>query len=550
MTYFVDTETDRLIKLIEGQARAWTSKELQLLKDAAESQRPIGIDTTSKAIALRYSGDQTIVMKAALRKRYELAWETMPVSPLRYIKQWASQDAGAYTRPPDRYLTDAEGERVDEEGEDAKWFAWLCGAASLVTVMPEVERRCLSGAGACAVFVGWRHLRDEPALQIYWPHDVYTVCHPDGVDDPAYLIAVALRQRGPKEEGDAWWVWSREVTETESGPVFGQWHHAKVTEKGAAVLPVPYAAEMLPIAFARTIHPEGTFFGEPDGDVVAMSDSLNVSRSNELHIIDKQAHAVPVVSSDTYDGKDLALSPDVILPLRGGDTMQYVAAGADFAALLASREQNIREIASTRGNNPGAYSASVGVAESGVARMIANIPHERRMAEIRPVFQTFEEQQLLPILVDVFNAFHSQGLIADGLVPRVTLAEPITYEDKEAKQRRLVVDLDLGVISKAAYAVEMGHYRTIDDAVAAGLSSDLAGAPQPLDAVMESVSSTDAEVDINQLTLGIERLGRLGDTDGLNALREALAKRLGIPLAPVSSPELAVDAATIAGAVE
>jgi hypothetical protein len=214
--------------------------------------------------------------------------------------------------------------------------------------------------------------------------------------------------------------------------------------------------------------------------------------------------------------------------------------------MRSSRDQSLREIATTKGTNPASYSANAQTQESGVARMIANIPHERRLRELRPVFTAFEEQQLLPALIDVHDSF-GPATIGEGVRPRVMLAEPLSYEDTEAKQRRLLVDLDQGVISKARYAVEMGHFATIEDAVAAGLSNDL-GSQGLARAVAGEVMTAPAEdgVDVNQLTLGIERLGRLGDVDALNVLRAQLAAKLGSTISPVTAEQLARGATPLA----
>ncbi len=59
------------------------------------------------------------------------------------------------------------------------------------------------------------------------------------------------------------------------------------------------------------------------------------------------------------------------------------------------------------------------------------------------------------------------------------------------------------------------------------------------------------DITINEITLGIERLGRLGDIDALNILRRALAQKLGVPYSgDVDAGDLATEAATVLSAEE
>jgi len=55
-----------------------------------------------------------------------------------------------------------------------------------------------------------------------------------------------------------------------------------------------------------------------------------------------------------------------------------------------------------------------------------------------------------------------------------------------------------------------------------------------------------ADVTINEITLGIDRLGKLGDVDSLNILRAALARKLGVPYpGPIGPDQLAAAAAPV-----
>jgi hypothetical protein len=139
----------------------------------------------------------------------------------------------------------------------------------------------------------------------------------------------------------------------------------------------------------------------------------------------------------------------------------------------------------------------------------------------------FEERQLLPLLVDVHNAF-SSAPIAPVMGFRFTPGQRPAFDDVDAMQRRLQLDVDLGVISKERYAVMMGHYKTEDEARSAIDAMQLSGVAEigataagPSDA-SPAVSPAGQAPDLNQLTLGIERLTRAGDAKLAGKLKAAL----------------------------
>jgi hypothetical protein len=540
----------------------------RLLADDAISKPP-NLNAESRLLAARYAGDQRLIIERAIKERYPSS-SKMPVAPLNFVRLWARQDSGAYAEPATRYLVDDSGEQLPEGDARVDAFDDIVRRSRIDEVAPEAERRSLTGVRSIAAHVGYLPPVDggvgRPVIHLYWPHDVVALCHPSIPSEEEGLWLVALRQTSPDPTLTAWTVYAREpVLDGDTVSAWGPWQYARIVERDTGVVvPEEYPGSVLPVAFLRIEQPDGGFWPAPERDVGPVSDSLNVSRSNLQHVSDLQAHSLLAISSDRYDADESPIGPDAAIKLNAGESISYVTPAPAFGELREGIEETQRAIATTRGNNPSAYSARPGPAESGIARQIANLPHERRLGELRPVIQRWDER-VCTILVDVADTFdESVPTIGEGVVTRTELAPTKTFEDPESKQRRLALDLDLGVISLAQYAVAMGHYSSIAAAKEAGLpDTPRAALATAIEADTRTASSlpmaperetapaavVDTQPTINELTLGIERLGRLGDTDALNILRRKMASILGVEVADVTASTLASDASTVAEAV-
>jgi len=92
-----------------------------------------------------------------------------------------------------------------------------------------------------------------------------------------------------------------------------------------------------------------------------------------------------------------------------------------------------------------------------VSRMIANAPHDQRVAESRPIFKAFEEGQLLPIVIDVLRLFDPASPAEFGDVsPMVTLSTGKTYEADQEKQDRVLALKEAGLVDEADARVMLG----------------------------------------------------------------------------------------------
>jgi hypothetical protein len=546
--------------------------------------KPMGTDAISRALARLYLGNGREIIVQELMKRYPRSWEKMPVAPLAYPRLWARSDSGAYAQPATRYLVDGEGATLDADAPLGEAFGVVLDKSRHDEKMQEAELRAMCGVRTVFVHVGYFPATDgEPGYcteHIYWPHDVAVVTLPTAPSEEGAIVFVALRQTAPGMR-EQWLLYKRDLVTAEDGTVdLLGWQTAVYTAEQGAVTWQEYAGKLLPVVALRIEQPDGGFWPAPNHDAYHQSVGLNVNRANMEQVTDLQAHSLMAVSSDTYDEREQPVGPDAVMKLRAGENAQWITPSPAFDAMRENIDEKQRAIATVNGNNPNAYSAKATQPESGIARIIANLPHEQRLKQLRPVVKRFDER-VCRVLLDVSDAFDDEvPLFGEVVRPRVELGQTPMYEDPEVKQRRALIDLEKGVMTLAEYAVEVGRYSSIDDAVADGIPNErraaasAGAAPRSgggvMDALLagvdverEDAPAVEAEapavaapaaeaqaITVNELTLGIERLGRLGDMEGLNALRAKLAAVLGVPApAPIESGELAEEAEVVNDAI-
>jgi hypothetical protein len=477
------TASDAIVETIRQQAGAWVPDQLRALLDAGRKTRPADYDSVVKGLAVRYSGDQVAIVRDALKRSYPSTYQQLPIDPVNWLRFFARQDSGVYAVAADRTLVndDDDAEALDEDDERLLSFRKALAQCAIDVVMPEMERRCHAGVRSAFALVGWRRIGAADAgkmvCQLYWPHDVVTLAHPSAPDDPDALWLCAIRQASSSEASPLWWVWSREFAEDDLGNLvsFGQWTHRRVSEDGKIATASEAYEGRFPGAFLRLEPGAGGIWPSPDRDVIVNVDRLNVSRSNRQHVVDMQAHATWVYSGLTRETQELIGGPGVVLQIGSGESLQAQTAGADHAAIEASATRDLQELGVSRGNSPDAYAVEPGAPQSGVSRMIANAPHDQRVAESRPIFKAFEEGQLLPIVLDVLQLFDpSSPSDFGGVKPQVTLATAKTYEADNEKQDRVLALKDAGLIDD------------VDARVMLGLSADRASAEAYLDQLAEA----------------------------------------------------------------
>lgn len=481
MDFFAD-QTPALLALVRAGANrstsiaeVWPSLKLQDIFKADSRLRPPGHAADSRAFAVRYLGNQRGVVAAELRKRYPLSAQWMPNAPLPYIRMWARKDAGAYQQEPQRYLVDRATREAIESPELSKAYDELIEASRISEVAPEAERRARTGIKSAVVHVGYLPpIGDDdgrPLLRHYWAHDAVIICHPSYPGEDEAIIFAALRQAAENDSEQRWLCYKRDFVE--DAGVVTQWGAWQTTTWDGGEDPVAwdeYDGTVLPIAALRLEPADGGFWPACEPDSYAVSDQLNTSRSNLEYVADLQGHSNRVVSSDTYDEIDQPIGPDSTLKLKTGDSATYLTPAPAFDVLQAIVDEKQRAVGAARGNDPNEYTDKPGPAESGVARLVAKFPHELTLREAREAVRRFDER-LCRIIVDVADAYDENlPTFGPGVRPRTTLAPSVTFEDPTSKQQRAATNLDMGAISDAEYAVEVGLYPSVAKAVEAGYS--------------------------------------------------------------------------------
>ena len=475
----VNAASDALITQIRDDAGVWSPEQLRDLLVIGRRQRAPDYDTIVRALAVRYAGDQRGVVKDALKTRYPKTGEHLPVDPVNWLRFFARQDSGVYDAPPTRVLVDEAGQPLDENDPRAVAFAGALDEVGADVLLPEMERRANTGARSVFVLLG--HRLGEAVAHVYWTHDVVTICHHSAPDDDRAMWFCAIRQAREQTAtaSDVWWVWSRTFSEADDGAVtFGPWSHRRVSEDGKIATPTEAYEGLFPGAFLRTEAPTGGMFPEPDRDVIGNVDALNVARSNRQHVIDMQAHATTVYSGTMRETSELVGGPGSVVQVGAGESLQYLVPGADHQAIEASATRDLQELGVSRGNSPDAYAVEPGAPQSGVSRIIANAPHEKRIAEARPIYRRFEEQRLWPILLDILARFDPDAP-ADfgGVYAEVTMGTAKSYEDDAAKTDRVLALKAAGIIDDADARVMLGL--SMDRAAALAYIEEAKG-PAPL----------------------------------------------------------------------
>jgi hypothetical protein len=487
-------------------AEAWSAARVQDLLAVDAALRPPGQAQDSRAFAQRYLGNQEGIIRAALRKRYPLSAASMPIAPLPYIREWARKDSGAYQQEPQRYLVAKADRSVVEDPAMRDAYDRLLESSRISEVAPESERRARTGVKGSAVHVGYLPpIGDEPGrplIRHYWPHDVAVVCHPSYPGEDEAAVFVAFRQASRSRSSatvniETWRCYKRDFVEDESGLVveWGAWQEATWSSDNETAVWEEYAGTVAPWASLRLEPPDGGYWPAAERDSYLLADELNTSRSNLEYVTDLQAHSNMVITSDTYDETEQPVGPDVPVKLRSGDGAAWITPSPALVEMRDGIAEKQRSIGAARGNDPNTYSAKPGPAESGIARLVSQFPHELTLREAREAVRRFDER-LCRVLLDVADAFDVDlPLFGTEVRPRTELSPSVVFEDPSAKQSRALLNLQEGAISPAEYVVEVGIMSSLAAATEAGYSdiarlrAPASPVPSVADALVEATSA-------------------------------------------------------------
>jgi hypothetical protein len=269
----------------------------------------------------------------------------------------------------------------------------------------------------------------------------------------------------------------------------------------------------LPIVAWHASQPEGVPYVDDDSDVLAMQDAINMDWTNLGTMIEYQAASLLV-----YKGQDdspFFQGAGVAARIGTDEDIQVLDFNAKIAEVQNTVNERTRALAVTRRQNPDAYATEPGPPLSGVSRRIQNQPQEEAREERVDMAKEMVEQNLLPLIAQLSDAFAGTNIHSDGAEYTFTPDAQPAFEDEDIKQRRVLDRLAEGIIGKAKAAVDLGEYETIEDAEI-GLAEIAAKA------------TGGSGVSANEISLSIERLARSRDIGMINSARGALAGALGV----------------------
>lgn len=592
MTY-QPQDTQKAIKAIKvGESKeGWGRASFITVLDVAKARKEKRFNEVSIGAQLRYTGRQRAIIDEALKTQFPGTVDEknnttlMPIAGINIAKMLARLDAGVLVSPPDLFLEDKEGKRRADDDEAAKLWAWGLRKSRFHVKMAEAERRALITPG-CSIGVatyrfGPNDKIGKPHIDLYFPHDVEVLCHWQAPTSWEHRFVVAIRQAPPDmaSKGEWYLVFYRMPPDDLDGD-WGKWRQVLISTEGeVAGPPEDVRGELCPVFLVQLSDPEGHAFVLEDPDLLDVIDDLQVRRSNLMYVANLQGHDL-LWTNDAGEAKNMHSGPDAVLAVENGATVGLLSPNPKIPALLSSIEQAFRELAISRGNTPHAYvQKASGNPPTGIAMKIENMVHDTRVAEQASIIQAIVEDEVLPILLDVMAAHHPKRGLLKGLVPRMVPRMQGALEDPSQKQQRLLQAVDKKLIRRERAAADLDYYPSVEVAkteinAIETAEKNPATQPTPLSLPRADGTSTpppsptesdkptaqpptapptkkpfppkpdndDAEkqtekkgaddartVTLNELTLGIERMGKLGDIVTLNILRKALAQTLDVP---------------------
>jgi hypothetical protein len=446
-----ESESDKIIEIVSKSFGLMKSKDLQKLLSAGRKTRSIGYDEKSKGITQRYSGNQQNLLKKALEKRYPRTFDKMPIDPVNWIKFFAVQDSGVYENPAKRTLVDLSGQELDSTDERAMMFKTALDELVIESQLKAMERRANTGIHASVIAISNRIIDGVSKIvsNLYWTHEVVALAHSAAPDDADALYFVALKQDENYKGSSIWQVWTRDFSEDTGQLKFGNWSYRRVSEEGDFSTPPQEYFGRLPIAFLST-EIKSTFWPDLDEDVSLNVDNLNIVRSNRQHVIDMQAHGMRIYRGVQRETSEIESGPDSIMQIGANEFLDAINFNANHEAIEASATRDLNELGVSRGNSPDAYAVKPIVTQSGIAKVIANAPHAQRIEDQKNFYVAFEQNQLLPIILDVIEFYDPRfsGSFID-VMPKVELGRKTIFEDDKILADRVQIMRNMKVIDRA-----------------------------------------------------------------------------------------------------
>ncbi len=491
--------TKDAIDIVRAAARDANKRTMKELIQHARDYKPGGYDEHQGVMRDFYLGHQVPHLKARLKEHYRHTFGQMEPITVNVVRASSELNAQAYRQLPQRWLT-VDGEKPgevslnDDTGEEttaapgeverAERFQRLLELARLHLVIPEIERRLMATKTIFARLAYNDSGADQgrrPRYEItpFWPHQVHVIPNPEHPCElwaAHALIAEISAPTGVKRT--RWYeVWTRREP-------LGAWQVQHVNDEGLTRGPPrEYELPQLPwVVFHDGLSTE-SIYQDVGRDLRDMQETINERLTDWAFGSKMQSHGERVFSGpgvDKLKGTTLVGGPGIAITLPEGTDSKVLSYPYSLIT-LEGIEKMLRMYGVSERQSPDAWATEPGPPLSGVSRIVQNIPSDQKRAERIDLYRVVEETDLLPQLARIADAFGDLGgpIDGEGVEYHARFTLPPVYEDPMAKQDRAFKALDKGVITEARAAVLADHYRTVEDAVKAGLSDTLASAPVP-----------------------------------------------------------------------
>lgn len=503
------SETEKTIKKL-GEMRAGVdASDIDWIIKESENYRPpvragLTFDDYCAVVRQNYLGIQADRTRKVLMARYEVAGERMPVSPLNITTETAELQAQVYRRPVRRYikvddvdvLRPKPGERASPaDVARAEAHARALRGANLPIITLEMERISWL-AGSVFGYTRWAMTPSEfgrpqhSDVGIFWPDDVRHIPDPRAPGAIWACRCVLLRLRSRKTGQQCYELWLRDQPAerlTDDGPQAQErrgWWRGRFTEKGETIQAMSqHPGNFLPVFKLASKLDQSCMFPEPPRDIVQFQDEINVMRADHLWDAAFNAHRIlTVTGAKSKEGQKRSISPGTFLE-EPNPTATFGSIPSDFTNI---RQESIEKdlMAWGRSNrlSINSWFTRTGNPDTGVAIKERDKHADQKREEHRALIEEadVEMHRLMAKNYDLWG--HDDPTIdGEDVTYHSELGDAELIEDPAQKQMRLEKDMNRGIISEARYAVEMGYFATIDEAVDEGGLSRLPkkAAPPP-----------------------------------------------------------------------
>lgn len=500
-------ESDKAISALQRFRRQQDKGTIEKLLEEAAKHRPgmasgMTFDEFVDVTRANYCNHQADRLRAMLVRKYPVSGHGMSLNPLNITTETAELKAQAYRKQPTRrvYVDGVdplkEGQRSNADArERADAYQELVHNRSSLKVDMQEAERVAESVGSCFVKLRWSQVESRFGRQerletsLFWPSQVYVIPDPAA---PGKLFAARVVILKLEVDGaEVLEIWTREqivdsATQEDETELRAGWWFGRFTKKGETIMGFRrYELDDLPIVCVKS-RPSPRIIPDGDRDLVHTQDDVNIRNSDHSYKASFDSHQQVVISgSQSKPGQARPIGPGTVLELKEGETASTLPSDISNLPLEAIQTEMLF-FARSRRLPVDAFWTKDGNPETGVARDIRNLTADQRRAEHVEQLELIEAEmmriasRIADRFGDITNASGADVTIDGEDAEYVTkFHPPQRFEDPSQKQQRLKADREDGIISAARYAVEMGHFETIEEARASGLSDVPGGEPEP-----------------------------------------------------------------------